>query len=52
MSIQDPEYLVHRQWMTHALKLAQTAGEAGEVPVGAVVIDACGNLLAEGENRK
>jgi tRNA(adenine34) deaminase len=52
MSIEDPEYLLHRQWMTHALKLAQTAADAGEVPVGAVIVDALGNLLAEGENRK
>ncbi|BAY35167.1 CMP/dCMP deaminase zinc-binding protein [Tolypothrix tenuis PCC 7101] len=52
MSIADPEYLLHRGWMTHALKLAQAAGDAGEVPVGAVIVDAGGNVLAEGENRK
>ncbi|MBW4616191.1 MAG: tRNA adenosine(34) deaminase TadA [Desmonostoc vinosum HA7617-LM4] len=46
------KYLIHQQWMSRALELAQTAGDAGEVPVGAVIIDASGNLLAEGENRK
>ncbi|BAY20307.1 CMP/dCMP deaminase zinc-binding protein [Calothrix sp. NIES-2100] len=52
MLIEYPDYLVHRQWMSRALELAQAAGEAGEVPVGAVIIDVAGNLLAEGENRK
>ncbi|WP_427162868.1 tRNA adenosine(34) deaminase TadA [Aliinostoc sp. HNIBRCY26] len=38
--------------MNRALELAQNAGDAGEVPVGAVITDADGNLIAEGENRK
>jgi len=38
--------------MTRALELAQTAGEAGEVPVGAVILDSEGQLLAEGANQK
>ncbi|MFM2063807.1 MAG: hypothetical protein RLZZ507_3478 [Cyanobacteriota bacterium] len=42
----------HQKWMNHALELAQVAGDAGEVPVGAVIIDPAGNLIAEGENRK
>ncbi|MFH7030527.1 MAG: tRNA adenosine(34) deaminase TadA [Heteroscytonema crispum UTEX LB 1556] len=46
------EYLIHRQWMNRALELAQSAGNACEVPVGAVIIDSSGNLIAEGENRK
>jgi tRNA(adenine34) deaminase len=46
------EYLIHRQWMNRALELAQSSGNAGEVPVGAVIIDSSGNLIAEGENRK
>jgi tRNA(adenine34) deaminase len=46
------DYLIHRQWMSHALQLAQLAGDAGDVPVGAVIVDSRGNLLAEGENRK
>jgi tRNA(adenine34) deaminase len=47
-----PEYLIYRQWMSHALELAKVAGDAGEIPVGAVITDARGNLIAEGENRK
>ena len=52
MLINYPEYLIHRQWMNHALELAQAAGDAGDIPVGAVIIDSSKNLLAEGENRK
>jgi tRNA(adenine34) deaminase len=46
------EYLIHRQWMSHALQLAQAAGEVGEIPVGAVIINSNGELIASGENRK
>ncbi|MBD1926160.1 nucleoside deaminase [Trichocoleus sp. FACHB-90] len=52
MTIDNPAYLIHRQWMSRAIELAQNAGEAGEVPVGAVIVDVDGNLIAEGENRK
>ncbi|MDY6897487.1 MAG: tRNA adenosine(34) deaminase TadA [Cyanobacteriota bacterium] len=52
MLSQYSEYLIHRKWMKQALKLSQTAGEAGEVPVGAVIIDSSKNMIAEGENRK
>lgn len=37
-------------WMTHALSLAESARARGEVPVGAVVVDAAGNWLGEGAN--
>jgi tRNA(Arg) A34 adenosine deaminase TadA len=37
--------------MEVALRLARAAGEAGEVPVGAVVVDAGGRLLAAAANR-
>lgn len=50
--INDPAYLMHRKWMQRSLELAEIAAEAGEVPVGAVIIDAGGNLIAEGQNRK
>jgi tRNA(adenine34) deaminase len=50
--IDDPAYLVHRKWMKQAIELAQAAGEAGEVPVGAVIVDVAGKLIAEGQNRK
>ncbi|AFY54033.1 cytosine/adenosine deaminase [Rivularia sp. PCC 7116] len=46
------EYLIHRKWMEQALRLSQLAADAGEVPVGAVIIDSSENMIAEGENRK
>lgn len=46
------EYLIHRKWMAQALKLSESAGEAGEVPVGAVIIDSSENAIALCENRK
>lgn len=36
--------------MQHALGLAERARQQGEVPVGAVVVDALGNILGEGAN--
>jgi tRNA(adenine34) deaminase len=38
-------------WMRRALAQAGQGGEAGEVPVGAVLVSARGELLAEGHNR-
>lgn len=38
--------------MTEAIALAQKAGESGEVPVGAVIIDRNDNLIATAENRR
>jgi len=46
------EHAAHRHWMKRAIALAASAGAAGEVPVGAVVVDAGGNLIATGENRR
>lgn len=37
--------------MAEALDLARRAAEAGEVPVGAVVIDASGQVIARAHNR-
>lgn len=37
-------------WMRHAIALASAAAEAGEVPVGAVVV-AGGEIIGEGANR-
>lgn len=39
-------------WMGRALELARAAGEAGEVPVGAVVLDAEGAVIGEGANAR
>jgi tRNA(adenine34) deaminase len=36
--------------MDRALALAAAAGEAGDVPVGAVVTDAAGSVIGEGRN--
>jgi tRNA(adenine34) deaminase len=51
-AIDNSTYLTHRHWMSRALELAQAAGDAGEVPVGAVIVDAAGNSIATGENRR
>ncbi|WP_424097468.1 tRNA adenosine(34) deaminase TadA [Moorena producens] len=48
----DNCYLIHRKWMSVAIEIAQKAGEAGEVPVGAVIVDSEGQLIATGENRR
>jgi tRNA(adenine34) deaminase len=50
--LEFPQYLKHRKWMSQALELARVAGAAGEVPVGAVIVDMDDNLIAVGENRK
>ncbi len=45
-------YLIHSRWMEFAFQLAKTAAGLEEVPVGAVIIDRQGNLIAEAVNRK
>lgn len=45
-------YEAHCRWMRQAITLANTAGVAKEVPVGAVVVDAQGNLVGAAENRR
>lgn len=50
--VNQSTYLTHQKWMNYALNLAQIALESGEVPVGAVIVDAQGNLIAQGANRK
>ena len=46
----DPDLETHERWMTLALQQAEAAAQAGEVPVGAVLI-AEGEVLAEAHNR-
>lgn len=41
----------HEHWMEMALEEARAAGAAGEVPVGAVLVDGEGQLAATGRNR-
>lgn len=37
-------------WMQQALQLAAEAAQAGEVPVGAVLVNAAGQVLGQGRN--
>ena len=46
MSIEDDE-----NWMWKAIHVAREAEKRGEVPVGAVIIDADGKILAAASNR-
>ena len=39
------------RWMRDALRLARDARAAGEVPVGAVVVGATGDVLGKGANQ-
>ncbi|KFF40929.1 MAG: tRNA-adenosine deaminase [Candidatus Atelocyanobacterium thalassa isolate SIO64986] len=48
----ENNYEIHRQWMRRALTLAEKAGNIEDVPVGAIITDNYGNLIAEGYNRK
>lgn len=50
--IDHPEYLKHYHWMKQAIELAELAGAAGEVPVGAVIVNAENEPIAVGENRR
>lgn len=51
-SLTDASYLRHRHWMQQALEQGQAAGEAGDVPVGAVVVGPHNELLAAAHNRR
>lgn len=50
--LDNPIYLKHRHWMTRALDLAEAAGNAGEVPVGAVIVGPDNQVIAEAANRR
>lgn len=45
-------YHIHCYWMARAIALAQKAGAAGDVPVGAVIIGVDNQLIAQAENRR
>ncbi len=51
-AIDDSTYRQHRHWMERALLLAEAAGRAGDVPVGALVVGPQGAVIAEAENRR
>ena len=42
----------HEFYMREALKLAQQAYEAGEVPVGCIITDFVGNFIGRGRIRR
>jgi tRNA(adenine34) deaminase len=46
------EYDRHHLWMSRAIALAEAAGQAGDVPVGAIVVDATGQAIAQASNRR
>jgi tRNA(adenine34) deaminase len=50
--LSDPTYLRHHHWMQQALAQALTAGQAGDVPVGAIVVGPHNQLLAAAHNRR
>lgn len=52
MLLDEVSYQKHCYWMQYALQLAEAAGNAGEVPVGAVIIDSEESIVGEGNNRK
>ncbi|MBE6969602.1 MAG: nucleoside deaminase [Ruminococcaceae bacterium] len=39
-------------WMREALAEARLAGAAGDIPVGCVIVDGTGNIIARGHNRR
>jgi tRNA(adenine34) deaminase len=47
-----PTYHQHRHWMERALELAEAAGIAGDVPVGAVIVDGQNQVIATAANRR
>src|SRR6267378_7331472 len=40
------------QWMEEAFALAEEAGAAGEIPIGAVIVDREGAVIGRGRNRR
>ena len=46
------DFELHQRWMRRSIELATDAGDAGEVPVGAIVVAPDGVIIGEGENRR
>jgi tRNA(adenine34) deaminase len=51
-NLSEETYLQHCYWMQQALSLAEAAGNVGEVPVGAIIVNERGEAIATGENRR
>ena len=43
---------IDARWIEHALTLADEAGAAGDVPVGAVLVDELGEAIGRGINTR
>ncbi|MEB3226204.1 MAG: nucleoside deaminase [Synechococcus sp.] len=50
--ITQAEYQQHYFWMQKAIALGKVAGQSGEIPVGAIVVDGQNQILAQSGNRK
>ncbi|NTV04150.1 nucleoside deaminase, partial [bacterium] len=50
MTLDDAVFATHERWMRLALEEARAAGEAGDVPVGAVVVHG-DRVVGRGHNR-
>jgi tRNA(adenine34) deaminase len=50
--IDEAAYRRHCYWLQRAIEVAAVAGEAGEIPVAAIVVDRDNNCLAIANNRK
>jgi tRNA(adenine34) deaminase len=46
------DFQLHQRWMARSIELATSAGIAGEVPVGAMIISPDGEIISTGENRR
>ena len=42
----------NEEYMAEAISLAKEAGNDGEAPVGCVIVDAAGNIIGRGRNRR
>ena len=45
-------YLIHCRRMEQVIQIAEIAGKAGDVPVGAAIVNEKGKLIAQASNRK
>ena len=52
VNLTPQQYQIHCQWITQARSLAGQAGEMGEIPVGAIIVDGEGKLIAQAANQK
>jgi tRNA(adenine34) deaminase len=46
------DFAQHQDWLDRAIAIAQKAGQAGEIPVGAIIVDPNNQLVATGVNRR